>query len=597
MKISEYAAGQRRSVKSSPWRDAAIAVLVAAFLSACWTLRDWTSLSNLLLPDPDDMMRLVQVRDWLAGQATNDWTQYRVAPPAGALMHWSRVNDVGIAGLILLGQMFGSRHAAEVAAVIIYPATLFAAHLYLTARIARRIWGGQAAVIAMLLGAFAYPGVLVFVPGRIDHHALQVVLIETAILAATIYPTIRSGAVVGIALAISLVIGLETLPQAVALTGMLAIAWIVGGDGGERARLLGVAGGLAVPTAMFCLFLRPTLWSRDLCDAFTPASSSAVFAGAAALAMLSAATPRLGGWRTRMAAGGALGLVVAGVIARAYPACLLGPYGRVHPFLQREFMSHIGEANGLFAQSDPLKWLALGGLMLVAVLAAFWTIRTRPAAWSRWGPVIATVLTSAALMLVQVRGSYIGAPVAAALLAGVVLAARRSGAVWLIAAWLACTGFVWDKVPALATPLVGVVAPARAEKASPPTPQQLCSSADGWRRIDRYPPGVVMTATGMSAYLLAQTHHATVAAGYHRNDAGNMAMYRYFLSSRPVADAIAREWHVDYVLFCPSDFSEMDAARRFPNSIAAALTRGETPEGFVPLPVPGSRLRLYRITA
>lgn len=39
--------------------------------------------ADRMFPDPDDAMRLVQVRDWLAGQSWFDVTQYRLSPPAG----------------------------------------------------------------------------------------------------------------------------------------------------------------------------------------------------------------------------------------------------------------------------------------------------------------------------------------------------------------------------------------------------------------------------------------------------------------------------------------------------------------------------------
>src|ERR1700694_2453450 len=41
----------------------------------------------------DDAMRLVQFRDLLAGQGWFDLTQYRLSPPDGAAMHWSRLID------------------------------------------------------------------------------------------------------------------------------------------------------------------------------------------------------------------------------------------------------------------------------------------------------------------------------------------------------------------------------------------------------------------------------------------------------------------------------------------------------------------------
>ena len=49
----------------------------------------------------DDAMRLVEVRDLIAGQGWFDLTQYRLDPP-GLPMHWSRVIDAPLAAIILM---------------------------------------------------------------------------------------------------------------------------------------------------------------------------------------------------------------------------------------------------------------------------------------------------------------------------------------------------------------------------------------------------------------------------------------------------------------------------------------------------------------
>src|SRR5260370_17505466 len=48
----------------------------------------------------DDAMRLVEVRDLIAGQAWFDLAQHRLDPP-GVSMHWSPVVDSPLAALIL----------------------------------------------------------------------------------------------------------------------------------------------------------------------------------------------------------------------------------------------------------------------------------------------------------------------------------------------------------------------------------------------------------------------------------------------------------------------------------------------------------------
>ena len=74
-----------------------------------WTLAfqlawNWNSLKNIFtqgtLQGPDDFMRLVQVRALLSGQPWYDLTAYRMFLPSGADIHWSRLIDAPLAGLI-----------------------------------------------------------------------------------------------------------------------------------------------------------------------------------------------------------------------------------------------------------------------------------------------------------------------------------------------------------------------------------------------------------------------------------------------------------------------------------------------------------------
>ncbi len=76
--------------------------------------------------DNDDVMRLVQIRDLLAGQSWFDLTQYRLGLDGGTLMHWSRLIDLPIAVLIRLllcpddGES-GSSGPSRLAALLILP--------------------------------------------------------------------------------------------------------------------------------------------------------------------------------------------------------------------------------------------------------------------------------------------------------------------------------------------------------------------------------------------------------------------------------------------------------------------------------------------
>lgn len=579
---------QRRSVGL----DLLVAAGLALILTIGWSITDWSRLSRMMLPDPDDMLRLAQVRDWIAGQGINDWTQYRMAPPQGSAMHWSRVNDFGIAALILLLTPLLGQANAELVTILVYPGMLFAAAIFLSARIGRRLWGPEGGPVAAILAAIAFPGLTVFIPGRIDHHALQAVLIQLLVLLLMRPATARTGAVAGAVAAIGLVVGLESAPQVVALVGVTFFAWVAGQPGAHE-RMGGFAVALAGVTLLFLIFLRPTFWSAQYCDAFTPASSTGTLAGAAALGVLAVVHPRLPGWRWRLGAGVVLGGIALGGTLLAYPVCINGPYGAVDPFLLSEFFPHIVEANGVFAQDGLAAMLAVGGLVATALIASAWMIARAPARWTVTAPIVAALGMSALVMLAQVRGAYIGAPLATPVLAGLILAARRATR-WKLAlltgAWLVSAGLVWQRVPEEAGALFGGARISQVRSV-----QVACTVGDPWREVDRHPAGNVMTGTNAAAYLLASTRHSTVGAGYHRNNAANMAIYRFFLSAPGEAHAIARAWNVDYVVFCPGDFREIDAVAKFPDSMAARLEQGRAPEWLEPLPLGGTPLRLYRM--
>ena len=67
---------------------ATLAWLLMAVLLA---IAGFSSVAERQFNEGDDIMRLLQVRDWLAGQSWFDVSQYRIDAPYGASMHWSRL--------------------------------------------------------------------------------------------------------------------------------------------------------------------------------------------------------------------------------------------------------------------------------------------------------------------------------------------------------------------------------------------------------------------------------------------------------------------------------------------------------------------------
>src|SRR4051812_17413055 len=81
------------------WKS--IVFIVWLLIAAWFIFEKWADIQSFNLPDPDDNMRIMQVGGLLHGKGWFAPRQYRMNPPFGANIHWSRLVDLPIAGLIL----------------------------------------------------------------------------------------------------------------------------------------------------------------------------------------------------------------------------------------------------------------------------------------------------------------------------------------------------------------------------------------------------------------------------------------------------------------------------------------------------------------
>ena len=96
------------------WRPLVLAIWLGACVWLIWSR--WGGIHWFALGDTDDNMRISQVRAWLNGQGWYDLRQYKLNPPVGFDIHWSRLVDLPIAGLILVFRpLVGGRLAEQIA--------------------------------------------------------------------------------------------------------------------------------------------------------------------------------------------------------------------------------------------------------------------------------------------------------------------------------------------------------------------------------------------------------------------------------------------------------------------------------------------------
>ena len=545
--------------KALDWR---LVLAVYALVCASFAARALYNAETVpLLADTDDAMRLVVVRDLLAGQGWYDNIQHRMNTPFGGEMHWSRLADLPLAGLLqLLRPAFGA--GAEAIAAFVLPLLWLFALLYLCARITMKLAGREGLLAALILPAFALGVTAEFAPGRLDHHSLQILLLM-AMVWLSIEALSRPGAAIwaGIAAATSIALGIEGLPSVGAAILTFGLMWVSRPERAARTRSFGLsfAGATLVHLATG---VAPERWLVPACDAISLTyGAAAVGVGVVFTALSLLPLGERSVW-ARLGAGlGAGGLMLA-MLAVAFPQCLGGPYAALDPWLREVWLGRITEAAPLweFMRGDPVYPLAVAVPSLIGLGAiAFRLWRGPTDGRSEWLAYAVFLSFAIVTMLIQIRASRMATPLAVPACAWLIAAARErylrrrdlAGTALLAASWIGSAGLAVGLIVSLIvnglpSSAARLVADAKLED------QRQCLMPEAFAALAAMPPERVMTPIDLGAHMLALTPHEVVAAPYHRNEAGVRDALDFF--NRPIEQArlILERRGVSLVVICPA---------------------------------------------
>ncbi len=576
---------------------ATIAVMLVVVLLS--STRDYVGADN------DDVMRLVQVRDLLAGQGWFDLTQYRLGMEGGTLMHWSRLVDLPIAFMIRIGEMFLPHEQAEALALTVWPLMLIPLLLYPLGIAAGRLSGSLAMHVALGLGSlFAFTCVR-FHPGSIDHHNAQMVLVAW-VAAMIIDPQRRltSYAAAGVAAALAVAIGAETVPLVAAACLGVAFQWVWHGEVmAQPARTFGIVFTLSI-SAIFFVTVPPQGYGVVTCDSLSLGFYSLSAMGGALLAAVTC-VPFTSDRRTRIVAAAAIGTVLfiaARVIA---PQCLGSPLANLDPMLVKLWLNMVNEAQP-FATLILREPYALGGYYAVGFFAIMVCLFRAVQGVRRETHLVLGLLAVVCwgIALVQVRG-FIFANLVAILPLSLLIADLRNNwradpespnrAFAYLGTVLISVPVVWGVAGALldreaeaATSLVAItqdsnIGPERGE----------CSTIGGLPLLAAMEPGVVVAPSNSGAEILRFTPHRVLTAPYHRNQAGMLTELHIGLAQPDEARAFLEGADATIIAFCASDPQTQSLARMKADGLYALLSDGRVPSFLLPAGSEGG-FRFYR---
>ncbi|HEV2748254.1 MAG TPA: hypothetical protein VGW34_13260 [Allosphingosinicella sp.] len=580
------------AARASLW-PFAIIYLFTCILSV---IVNFETIAEVKFPDPDDALRLQQVRDWIAGQSWFDLRQYRMNPPEGAPMHWSRLVDVPIAAMIvLLTPLLGSA-AAEVAAMTLVPLLTLGAAMALIAAVTHRLLGREHAILAMLLVPVSVAVVHQLRPMRIDHHGWQMVLAAGALLAALDWRPHRSGLIVGALAAIWLTISLEGLPFAAALVALMAFRWLA--DPREGVRLVATAAGLAVTSlALFALTRGGGDWLINHCDQLSPVHLAMFGIGAGGCLAVS----RLGGlpWWGRLLLLGGLGAAALAMMLAIAPQCRSGPFGSLDPLVREFWYERVQEGLPLWRQTPSQAATAIA-FPLVGLFGSWRAFRTaageRREAWA----IVLFLLAAAMLTTVAVEragsvANLLAVPGGAFIFQAALMRARGAGSLRRrAAATLAALLLIGPGHVVYAASLML----ADQERIRQLREAGTCMDADELAVLSQLPPSDIAAPLDLSPAIVVLTGHRIIASGHHRNEAAMRDTIRLFTLPPDQAREVLVKRSIDYVAICPNLSEPQLYTFYAPRGLMALLERGGRPDWLEPVPVAGAeRLRVWRVKA
>lgn len=566
--------------------------------------------------EPDNAMRLVRIRDMLAGQGWFDSVQHRLSPPAGVPMHWAQWIDGLLAVPVFLLTPLIGQHAAEIVVAFAWPLGLLALFMIVVVRVCGEIGAleglrHEAQWAGAIIAALAFPTIEKFVPGSLDHHNVELILGMTAILGLiAMRETPRSGLWAGAALGLAMATAAEGLPFVVSALMAAGLLWLASPETYARGlRWLGI-GLVAASAIIFPILVAPADWFKPVCDAMgAPFLGFAAVGGGVAIALSYLQPPLNTTVIARFGAAGVFGLAGIASLYVLFPQCAGGSYSVLNVDAGNLWISQVGEARSLvdLLGDDPSMILTVAGAAFAGLIAGLIFLRRHRRAPHGWA-VLAFLLSGIAILVWQIRGATFATAFAIPFAAWAVAKVRRDYRNKASAIHALIFAGVAASSAAAAWASAGQVLQASITSAVTLTDYQArttnaasCASPDALKSLARAEPGVILNHFGIGADVLVWTKHSVMAAPYHRNIAGTMTMMDALRSSPDAARAIVAKSTATYVLVCDASpevafYAQHPANGIKPEQTLSSMLAGEQhPDWLAPVDIGVSPLKLYRV--
>ncbi len=573
-----------------------------------WTLLfqlawSWNTLKKIvndgMLLGPDDFMRLVQVRGLLAGQDWFDQTAYRMTPPAGADIHWSRLIDAPIAGFIYVFSPFFGQQLAERITAIVWPSLLLVLTVLVIVKICDALISNYNRLLPVFFTVLCVTSLGQFSPGRIDHHNVQILLYACLLWSLINWRLAIANIAAGIIIPLSISIGLDVAAFIILFLAWFGLEWVVGNDK-HGASLKRFALSMFFATiGLYGINISPDNWFSARCDANSFVYFSALISISVAMVLMASLSSVLSGPSStknvvfRLMAGVVLGMGCVAILLMLFPHCANGPYGALSEELNTRWLSQVVEAKTIFAvlEQSPEFWIKTVAYCALVLAIGAWVLTQDIANKNRVAVIYAAFAIAVLLSAVQFRVIAIGffASVPVCVLATELIArklARKLPGKSTGEKFLKTASIVLSVILLSSTTwaiIGGMVYPQKAEASinqsavvKPEIFRKTCFLESDYAKLAKLPKGQVLSDLNSASPILVFTHHTVLTGPYHRNQAAILDVLDFFQSEEKKARQISARNNIEYVTLCRTVKSPI-ISKEHANTIRGLIYSGETP--------------------
>ncbi|MBN9066514.1 MAG: hypothetical protein J0H60_08580 [Rhizobiales bacterium] len=329
--------------------------------------------------DFDDILKLIEIRNFLDTGAWFDRTIPGILQPEPFVSHWIRLIDLPYAVVAApLGFLLDRESALAVASFVV-PLVLLLPTLFSYRVIVRTLGLAMPERFFPLSVVFMLPALFEFEPGRIDYHNMEIMLAFAALALTLASERPLASTAAGVVTALALAISVEFAVFFAVIMADHALAYVSGKEGAEKRM---ACFGLALTGAALALFpiiVPPGQYGAVHCDVYSMPHLLALLLAGVAFAGV-AISPS--GIFRRTITLTVLAAASLAVLLLLFPQCTAGPYAALSDYIRENWLAQIDQEKSLLHRPDVILSPGMAAIIVymagIGALAAA-AIRKRPA--------------------------------------------------------------------------------------------------------------------------------------------------------------------------------------------------------------------------